>query len=68
MVCHKTFSINDCLTHFPVQCLDINAFGEDAVYGCDFAGIVEKVGKDVTAVRVGDRIAGLIWGGELLPI
>lgn len=42
----------------------MNAFGEGAVLGCDFTGIVEEVGKTVTSVQVGDRIAGLAWGGE----
>lgn len=43
----------------------MNAFGEGAVLGCDFTGIVEEVGKSVTSVQVGDRIAGLVWGGEV---
>lgn len=33
--------------------------------GCDFAGKVERLGKDVTKVAEGDTIAGLIWGGKL---
>lgn len=56
---------SDLLT---VQCLDMNAFGEDAVLGCDFVGIVEKVGKNVTSVKVGDHISGLVWGGKLSPV
>ena len=47
-----------------VQCLDSNAFGDGAVLGCDFCGIVELVGGKVTRVKVGDRVAGLVWGGE----
>ncbi|KAE9371146.1 zinc-binding dehydrogenase family oxidoreductase [Stipitochalara longipes BDJ] len=48
-----------------VQSLDGNAFGNGAVLGCDFTGTVEKLGEKVTRVKVGDRIAGLIWGGEI---
>ena len=33
--------------------------------GCDFAGKVERLGKDVTKVAEGDTIAGLLWGGKL---
>lgn len=32
--------------------------------GCDFAGKIERLGKDVTKVAEGDTIAGLIWGGK----
>ncbi|KAJ1569764.1 hypothetical protein HK405_004493 [Cladochytrium tenue] len=54
-----------------VQSLDSRAFdhaagpcGGDTVYGCDFAGIVVGAGSEVSQVRVGDRVAALIWGGE----
>jgi NADPH:quinone reductase-like Zn-dependent oxidoreductase len=47
----------------PVQSLDGNAFGIGAILGCDFTGTVEKLGDKFTTVKVGDRIAGLIWGG-----
>jgi len=30
--------------------------------GCDYAGIVHEVGKDVTSVKKGDRIAGVAHG------
>ncbi|KAF8852042.1 hypothetical protein BDZ45DRAFT_678655 [Acephala macrosclerotiorum] len=46
-----------------VQSLDSNAFGEKAILGCDYDGIVETLGDLVTPTKVGDRIAGLIWGG-----
>lgn len=49
-----------------VQSLDANAFGDDAVLGCDFVGTVETTGNKVTRVKVGTVIAGLIWGGQLL--
>jgi NADPH:quinone reductase-like Zn-dependent oxidoreductase len=48
-----------------VQAFDLNLFGNGAVLGCDFAGKVERLGKDVTKVTEGDIIAGLIWGGEV---
>jgi D-arabinose 1-dehydrogenase-like Zn-dependent alcohol dehydrogenase len=48
----------------PVQAFDLNLFGNGAVLGCDFAGKVERLGKDVTKIAEGDTIAGLIWGGK----
>ena len=35
-----------------------------ALAGCDYAGIVEEVGKAVTNYKVGDRIAGFVRGGK----
>ncbi|CAI7579209.1 unnamed protein product [Penicillium viridicatum] len=48
-----------------VQSLDANAFGDDAVLGCDFVGTVEKTGDKVSRIETGTVIAGLIWGGEI---
>ncbi|PYH97075.1 GroES-like protein [Aspergillus ellipticus CBS 707.79] len=48
-----------------VQSFDRNAFGEGAVYGCDFVGEVVTLGSEVTRYVPGDVIAGLIWGGEI---
>ena len=50
--------------YFPVQSLDKNAFGDDAILGCDFVGVVEELGPKVSNVRVGEHVAGLIWGGQ----
>lgn len=47
-----------------VQSFDRNAFGDGSVFGCDFTGKVESIGKDVTRAAKGDTIAGLIWGGQ----
>jgi NADPH:quinone reductase-like Zn-dependent oxidoreductase len=47
-----------------VLCFDAGVFGEDSVLGCDFAGTVTAVGSQVTRIRPGDKIAGLIWGGK----
>ncbi|KAH7203021.1 chaperonin 10-like protein [Fusarium oxysporum] len=47
-----------------VQSFDGNAFGDGAVLGCDFVGVVEATGSDVTRITKGTTIAGLIWGGE----
>ncbi|CZR50389.1 related to C.carbonum toxD gene [Phialocephala subalpina] len=32
------------------------AFGEKVVLGCDYVGIVEKLGDSVTSLKIGDRI------------
>jgi len=33
-----------------------------SVVGCDIAGEVVGIGKDVTSLKVGDRVCGFIWG------
>ncbi|KZL87228.1 zinc-binding oxidoreductase [Colletotrichum incanum] len=48
-----------------IQSLDSNAFGADAVLGCDFVGTVEKIGNECSKLAKGDTVAGLIWGGEI---
>ncbi|KAJ4039707.1 hypothetical protein NW756_004317 [Fusarium oxysporum] len=48
-----------------VQAFDLNLFGNGAVLGCDFAGKVERLGKEVSKIAEGDTIAGLLWGGEV---
>ncbi|KAM5345640.1 hypothetical protein ACJ41O_011501 [Fusarium nematophilum] len=44
---------------------DVDAFGDGAVLGCDFAGTVVEAHPNVTRLRVGDSIAGFVWGGEI---
>lgn len=39
-----------------------------SIAGCDYAGIVEEVGKDVTDVKVGDRVAGFVRGGKKVTL
>ncbi|KAL5626717.1 hypothetical protein FOBRF1_001060 [Fusarium oxysporum] len=51
-----------------VQAFDLNLFGNGAVLGCDFAGKVERLGKEVSKIAEGDTIAGLLWGGEIKGI
>ncbi|KAF2120352.1 chaperonin 10-like protein [Lophiotrema nucula] len=48
-----------------VQTFDGNAFGDGTVLGCDFVGTVEELGSEVTRLKKGDVVAGLIWGGEI---
>ncbi|GAA5850883.1 hypothetical protein JCM9279_006228 [Rhodotorula babjevae] len=36
---------------------------EGSWLGCDYAGIVDKVGSGVTNVKEGDRVAGFVHGG-----
>lgn len=31
--------------------------------GCDYAGVVERVGSKVSKFKKGDRIAGFVYGG-----
>ncbi|CAG7561094.1 unnamed protein product [Fusarium equiseti] len=45
--------------------LDVNAFGDGAVLGCDFAGTVVEAHPTVTKLQTGDRLAGFVWGGEI---
>ncbi|KAH7196358.1 chaperonin 10-like protein [Fusarium flagelliforme] len=45
--------------------LDVNAFGDGAVLGCDFAGTVVEAHPSVTKLQTGDRLAGFVWGGEI---
>lgn len=52
---------------FLVQSLDSDAFGDDAVLGCDFVGTVERTGHKVSRIKTGNVIAGLIWGGQSSP-
>ncbi|RGP72224.1 zinc-type alcohol dehydrogenase [Fusarium longipes] len=48
-----------------VQAFEWKIFPSGSILGCDFAGKVERLGKDVTKIAEGDTIAGLIWGGEV---
>jgi len=34
------------------------------IVGVDYAGVIAKVGKDVTTLAVGDRVAGFVHGGQ----
>ncbi|KAH6963259.1 chaperonin 10-like protein [Fusarium avenaceum] len=44
---------------------DLHAFGDGAVLGCDFVGTVTRTHPNVTKLEVGDKIAALVWGGEI---
>lgn len=38
-----------------------------AISGCDYSGIVEQIGKNVTTpFKVGDKVAGMVSGGTKL--
>ncbi|KZF20530.1 NAD(P)-binding protein [Xylona heveae TC161] len=39
-------------------------FGNGAVLGCDFVGTVVAAGNSVSRIGNGDKVAGLVWGGE----
>ncbi|OJK00222.1 hypothetical protein ASPACDRAFT_52012 [Aspergillus aculeatus ATCC 16872] len=55
---HAAFNPTDRLA------FDVNAFGDGALLGCDFAGTVVKAHPGVTRLQAGDQIAGFVWGGE----
>ncbi|KAF4334030.1 oxidoreductase [Fusarium beomiforme] len=46
--------------------LDRQALAEPTILGCDFAGVVEALGESVDRIKVGDRVAGMIQGGNCL--
>lgn len=52
------------LTDPLVLAFDLEAFGDGAILGCDFAGTVEALGPDATKFSVGDKVASFIWGGK----
>ncbi|KAH7245031.1 chaperonin 10-like protein [Fusarium tricinctum] len=56
---HAAFNPTDRLA------LDVNAFGDGAVLGCDFSGTVLDVHPSVSKLKNGDSIAGFVWGGEI---
>ncbi|KAL5083492.1 hypothetical protein Trisim1_001422 [Trichoderma cf. simile WF8] len=47
---------------------ELNAFGDGAILGCDFAGVVTHIHPNVTKLATGDRVAALVWGGEIKGI
>ncbi|KAF5725021.1 zinc-binding oxidoreductase [Fusarium mundagurra] len=42
------------------------ALAEPTILGCDFAGVVQCLGDHVDRLQVGDRVAGMIQGGNTL--
>jgi len=54
----------------PTDWTSIDAVGDDGtIVGCDYAGIVEKVGSAVKKnFKKGDRIAGFAHGGKDINI
>ncbi|PTD02127.1 hypothetical protein HYE67_000220 [Fusarium culmorum] len=61
----------DKIRFIPFKCvyrrlaLDVNAFGDGSVLGCDFSGTVVDTHPSVTKLKNGDNIAGFVWGGEI---
>lgn len=44
--------------------IDIDAVGNPGtICGCDWSGYVVQVGKNVTALEIGDHVAGFTQGG-----
>lgn len=48
-----------------VVLLDSGEFSDGSVLGCDFVGTVEKIGNDVSLLKEGDIIGGMVYGGNI---
>lgn len=63
-----SFQVAGRLRAETVWALDSGGFSDGSVLGCDFVGTVEKIGDQVSLVKNGDTIGGIIYGGRLLYI
>ncbi|KAK1453407.1 hypothetical protein CMEL01_05066 [Colletotrichum melonis] len=62
----SSFVFDAQLTHStPGLAFDVDAFGDGAVLGCDFVGTVFQAHPNVSRLQAGDKIAALVWGGEI---
>ncbi|KAI0070949.1 GroES-like protein [Panus rudis PR-1116 ss-1] len=62
---HEILVKNVTLALNPTDWLNINGGKPGTILGADFAGIVVKVGANVTNVAIGDKVEGFVQGGSL---